>query len=119
MPSRQPGQGSSRRPGRLLRVRRDAALTGFNELSVGGSAAFLGLLGALATSPRSSWGARLQIDKIVVVVLLIQLVAPVLDIGDWVSSAAHTTELAVGGVYGYLLRSRRATQRRKVSVSGR
>jgi membrane associated rhomboid family serine protease len=91
-----------------------AALTGIGEPSVGASAAFLGLLGALAASPRGAWGAKLAVGKWVIVVLVIQLVAPVLSeavgvgagIGDWTSSAAHLVGLAVGAGYGYLLRAK-------------
>jgi membrane associated rhomboid family serine protease len=85
-----------------------AAWMGSNEPSVGASAAFLGLVGALATSPRAAWGDKLAIDKVVVVVVIIQFVGPAIAIGDWTSSAAHIAGLAVGAAYGYLLRLRMA-----------
>lgn len=85
-----------------------AAWMGSNEPSVGASAAFLGLVGALATSPRAAWGDKLAVDKVVVVVVLIQFVAPAAGVGDWTSSAAHIAGLAVGAAYGHLLRSRMA-----------
>jgi membrane associated rhomboid family serine protease len=81
-----------------------ATATGYDDPSVGASAAFLGLVGALAASPRGAWGAKLPVDKLVVVVLVIQVLAPILQIGDWVSSAAHIAGLAVGAAYGSLLR---------------
>lgn len=87
-----------------------AAATGFDETSVGASAAFLGLVGALAASPRSTWWDKLPLDKVVAVVLVIQLAAPVMGIGDWFSSAAHIVGLGTGAAYGYLLRSRSATE---------
>jgi len=80
-----------------------AAATGFDEPSVGASAAFLGLMGALATSPREAWGAKLPVDKLVVVVLVMQL-GPAIGIGEWVSSAAHVVGLGVGAAYGYRVR---------------
>jgi membrane associated rhomboid family serine protease len=81
-----------------------AMVTGFDEPSKGASAAFLGLLGALAASPRETWGRRLeQLDKLVVVLVLAQL-APVVGIGDWVSSTAHLAGLGIGAAYGYLVR---------------
>jgi membrane associated rhomboid family serine protease len=90
-----------------------AAATGFDGPSVGASAAFLGLVGALATSPREAWGAGLPVHKVVIVVLVIQVIAPILGIGDWVSSAAHTAGLAVGTASAHLLlRSRDAGEPR-------
>jgi membrane associated rhomboid family serine protease len=94
-----------------------AAATGFDEPSVGASAAFLGLVGALAVCPRAIWG-RLAVDKILLIVFVIQLAAPVVGIGDWVSSAAHLAGLAVGAVYGYLLQHAPTSQRRPADVSG-
>jgi membrane associated rhomboid family serine protease len=87
------------------------AATGFDEPSVGASAAFLALMGALVALPRRTWGDRLPMDKVVVVLLVIQ-VAPAVGIGEWVSSAAHLTGLAVGAGYGYLLRPRAARELR-------
>ncbi len=82
-----------------------AEATGFDARSLGPSAAFLGLVGALAALPRRAWWDELPLDKAVIVLLVAQL-APVMGIGDWVSSAAHTAGLAVGVGYGHLLRSR-------------
>lgn len=95
-----------------------SALTGLDEPSVGASAAFLGLLGALAALPRGVWGARLAMDKIVIVVVVIQL-APVAGIGDWASSVAHLVGLAVGAAYGLLLRSKTTNERREPSLPAR
>lgn len=80
-----------------------AVATGFEEASVGASAAFLGLMGALAVCPRQTWGPKLPVDKVVVAVLVIQF-APVVGFGDWVSSVAHLVGLVVGGAYGYRVR---------------
>jgi membrane associated rhomboid family serine protease len=88
-----------------------ATATGVGDPSVGASAAFLGLVGALAASPRHAWGAKLAVGKIVIVVLVIQFVAPAVGFGDWVSSAAHLAGLAVGAAYGYLLRTRSSDPR--------
>jgi membrane associated rhomboid family serine protease len=96
-----------------------ASTTGFEEPSVGASAAFLGLVGALAASPRGAWGAKLAVGKIVVVVLVIQLVAPAAGIGDWVSSAAHLVGLVVGAAYGYLLRPKTTSELREASIPAR
>lgn len=85
-----------------------APLTGFDETALGASAAFLGLVGALAVLPRSAWGKRLEVNKWVVVVLATQILVPVVGVGDWVSSAAHVAGLAVGAGYVYLLRARRS-----------
>jgi membrane associated rhomboid family serine protease len=97
-----------------------AAVTGFDEPSVGASAAFLGLMGAVAACPREMWGTRLgHLEKAVAVVVVAQL-APALGVGDWVSSAAHLVGLGVGAAYGYRLRptttNRRANEEGKVSV---
>jgi membrane associated rhomboid family serine protease len=95
-----------------------AAATGFDEPSVGASAAFLGLVGALAAFPRTEWWDKLPLGKVVIMVMVIQF-APVLGIGDWVTSAAHITGLAVGSAYGYLLRSRTDTELPDASSSSR
>ena len=86
-----------------------AAVTAVDEPSVGASAAFLGLVGALAVCPRDAQGDELAVGKIVVVIVVLQLVAPALGIGDWASSAAHLAGLAVGAAYAYLLLRRKAT----------
>lgn len=104
--------------GSLALVATNAAL-GYVEPSVGASAAFLGLVGALAVCPRDAWGPKLAVDKIMVVVLVIQLV-PALGIGfgdgDWSSSAAHVVGLAVGATYGYFLRPRTTTALQEANV---
>jgi membrane associated rhomboid family serine protease len=92
-------------------------VTGVDDPSVGASAAFLGLVGALAASPRDAWGAKLALGKVVVVVLVIQLVAPAAGLGDWVSSAAHLAGLAVGAAFGYLLRPTTTSQLREARAS--
>jgi hypothetical protein len=86
---------------------------------VGASAAFLGLVGALATSPRATWSDRLPVDKVVLVVLVIQIAAPALGIGDWSSSAAHIVGIVVGAADGHLLRSRTAGEVRRPGVPSR
>jgi membrane associated rhomboid family serine protease len=92
------------------------AVTGFDEPSVGASAAFLGFVGALAVLPRAAWGKRLEVGKIVVVVLATQVLVPAIGIGDWVSSAAHVAGLAVGAGYGYLLVRSDSSERREVRL---
>ena len=82
-----------------------AVATGFDEPSRGASAAFLGLVAAVAACPREARGARLQhLDKVVAAVALVQL-APLVGIGHWVSSAAHLAGMGVGAVYGYRVRT--------------
>jgi membrane associated rhomboid family serine protease len=93
-----------------------AAPTGHEEPSVGASAAFLGLVGALAASPRDAWGDKLPVDKVVIVVIVMQL-APAVGIGDWVSSAAHLMGIAVGAAHGYLLRPRTSGRLREARTS--
>jgi membrane associated rhomboid family serine protease len=92
-----------------------AVVTGFDEPSNGASAAFFGLMGALAACPRETWGAKLHIEKIVFVVVVAQL-APAVGIGDWVSSAAHLAGIGVGACYGYLVRPRIADRERPSSI---
>lgn len=53
-----------------------AVATGFAEPSNGPSAAFFGLVGALAACPRETWGAKLHVEKVVAVVVLAQLALP-------------------------------------------
>lgn len=104
-----------------------ATVTGLDEPSVGASAAFLGLLGALAASPRGAWGAKLDVRKWIIVVVVIQVLAPLLSeaagvgagIGDWTSSVAHLVGLAVGAGYGYLLRPKTTSELREPSVPTR
>ncbi len=93
-----------------------AEATGFDARSLGPSAAFLGLVGAVAALPRRAWWDKLPLDKVVIVLLVAQL-APVIGIGDWVSSTAHAAGLAVGVGYGYLLRSRTAADLPDVPTS--
>jgi membrane associated rhomboid family serine protease len=83
-----------------------SAGAGNPEVSVGASAAFLGLLGALAGRPPTALTERLHLPKIVVVVLLVNLVQPMVGIGDWTSSLAHAGGIAVGALYGHALRTR-------------
>ena len=93
-----------------------AETTGFDARSLGPSAAFLGLVGAVTALRPRAWGDKLSLDKLVVVLLVAQL-TPVVGFGDWVSSAAHAAGLAIGFGYGYLLRSRTATDLPEVSTS--
>lgn len=83
-----------------------AQAIGFDARSLGPSAAFFGLMGALTALPRRAWWSKLPLDKLVVVALLFEVASPIMGIGSWVTSAAHVTGLAVGLGYGYLLRSR-------------
>ncbi len=92
-----------------------AVATGFAEPSNGPSAAFFGLVGALAACPRETWGAKLHVEKVVAVVVLAQL-APAVGIGDWVSSAAHLAGIGVGAAYGYLVRPTIANRQRPASL---
>jgi membrane associated rhomboid family serine protease len=84
-----------------------SAGVGGSETSLGASGAFLGLVGALAVMPASTAAvARLSLSKVVVVVVVLNLLAPVLGIGDWTSTAAHVTGLTVGALYGLRRRTR-------------
>jgi membrane associated rhomboid family serine protease len=83
-----------------------SAGAGNPEVSVGASAAFLGLLGALAGRPPTALTERLQLPKIVAVVLLVSLVQPMVGIGYWTSPLAHAGGIAVGALYGHALRTR-------------
>jgi hypothetical protein len=73
------------------------------------SAALLGLVGALLTAPRGAWGRSWTSARSWSwwsrSSWLRQLRARAVGTGDWVSSAAHLAGLAVGSMYGYLVRS--------------
>lgn len=86
-----------------------SAGAGDAEVSVCASAAFLGLLGAITAGPESPLVERLQLSKVVGVVLVVNLALPVLGIGHWTSSVAHVAGIAVGALYGYVLRTRSST----------
>ena len=86
-----------------------SAGAGNAEVSVGASAAFLGLLGAVTAGPASPLVERLQLSKVVGVVLVVNLALPVLGIGYWTNSVAHVAGIAVGALYGYVLRTRSST----------
>lgn len=73
-----------------------------SEISLGASAAFLGLAGALAALPADEAIGRLELPRVVFVVAGLNLVQPVLGVGDWTSSAAHLAGLAVGAAWIYL-----------------
>jgi rhomboid protease GluP len=84
-----------------------SAGVGGSSTSLGASGAFLGLVGALAVMPASTAAiARLHLSKVVVVIVVVNLLAPALGIGDWTSTAAHATGLAVGALWGVGRRAR-------------
>lgn len=76
-----------------------SAGAGGPEVSLGASAAFLGLLGALAATADIAI-ERLNLSKVVVVVGL-NLLQPLAGVGEWTSSVAHVAGIAVGAVWGY------------------
>jgi membrane associated rhomboid family serine protease len=79
---------------------------GADDTALGASAAFLGVLGAVAvTEPRS---LGLDLPKILVAVLAVNLVLPLLGIGVWASSLAHAAGIAVGGGYFWQRKRHRA-----------
>lgn len=88
-----------------LAVLTTSAATGYTDTSLGASAAFLGVLGMAAFLPPSAALQKLQLPQVLVVVLVVNVAAPLLGMGAWVSSAAHAAGLAVGLLYGF---SRRA-----------
>jgi membrane associated rhomboid family serine protease len=78
-----------------------AAATDYDQVGLGPSAAFLGLLGAVATAPSEVRPDDLPVAKIVVAVLIVNAVGPLVGAGAWVSSLAHVAGLAAGAVYGF------------------
>lgn len=69
-------------------------------VSFGASGAFLGLVAALAALPPTTPTlARLSLHKAVVVIVVVNLVAPVAGLGDGTSSVAHLAGLAVGALW--------------------
>jgi membrane associated rhomboid family serine protease len=83
-----------------------AGVTG-TQTSLGASGAFLGLVAALAAMrPSTAALARLSLPKIAVAIAALNVLAPVLGVGDWTSSVAHLSGLAVGAAWG--LRARAA-----------
>jgi membrane associated rhomboid family serine protease len=84
-----------------------SAGAGSSETSLGASGAFLGLLAALAVMPAgTATVARLNLSRVVVVIVMVNLLQPVLGVGGWSSAAAHVTGLMVGTVYGLRMRAR-------------
>jgi membrane associated rhomboid family serine protease len=80
---------------------------GDSQTSLGASGAFLGLVGALAAMPAGTAAiARLNLSKVVVVILVVNLIQPVVGIGDWTSTAAHVIGLTVGTLYARRTRVR-------------
>lgn len=77
-----------------------SAGAGGPEVSLGASAAFLGLLGALAATADIAI-ERLNLSKVVVVVVGLNLLQPLAGVGEWTSSVAHVAGIAVGAVWGY------------------
>lgn len=86
-----------------------ATPTGFDGTALGASAAFLGVLGALAAAPPTARSERLDLRKILVAILLVNLSTPVLGIAEWVSSIAHLAGIAIGAAF-MLVRGRRAPE---------
>jgi membrane associated rhomboid family serine protease len=70
-----------------------------SEISLGASAAFLGLVGALAALPTDKALGSLHLPQVAIVVTGLNLIQPVLGVGDWTSSAAHLAGLAVGAAW--------------------
>jgi membrane associated rhomboid family serine protease len=87
-----------------------AGSTGPEGISLGASASFLGLFGAIAVLPVSERLERLPVRPILAAIVLVNVVGPLMDIGGWASSAAHGAGLAVGALYGWALRSRERTE---------
>jgi membrane associated rhomboid family serine protease len=87
-----------------------ASSTGLEGISLGASASFLGLFGAIAVLPVSARLERLPLRPILAAIVLVNVVGPLMDIGGWASSAAHGAGLAVGALYGWALRSRERTE---------
>lgn len=83
--------------------------TGLDELSLGASASFLGLFGAIAMLPQSARLERFPVRPILAAIVLANVAGPLMDIGGWASSAAHGAGIAVGAVHGWRLRSREDT----------
>lgn len=84
--------------------------TGLSELSLGASASFLGLFGAIAVLPHSERIERFPVGPILAAIVLANIASPLMDIGGWASSAAHGAGIAVGAIYGRALRSRVRTR---------
>lgn len=87
-----------------------AGPTGLEGLSLGASASFLGLFGAIAVLPVSGRLERFPVLPILAAIVLVNVAGPLMDIGGWASSAAHGAGLAVGALYGWTLRSRERTE---------
>lgn len=83
-----------------------AGPTGLEELAFGASASFLGLFGATAVLPHSERLERFPTQPILTAIVLVNIAAPLMDIGSWANSAAHGAGIAVGVLYGWALRSR-------------
>jgi membrane associated rhomboid family serine protease len=83
-----------------------AGPTGLEGLSLGASASFLGLFGAIAVLPASERLERFPVGPILAAIVLVNVAGPLMDIGGWASSAAHGAGLTVGALYGWTLRSR-------------
>lgn len=88
-----------------------AGPTGLAELSLGASASFLGLFGAIAVLPHPERLERFPVRPILAAVVLVNIAGPLMGLGGWASSAAHGAGIAVGALYGWALRSRRGRMR--------
>jgi membrane associated rhomboid family serine protease len=75
-------------------------------ISLGASAAFLGLVGALAVMPAAGGMARLALPKVVVVVVALNLLQPLVGAGDWTSSVAHVAGIAIGAGWAHRIKHR-------------
>lgn len=82
-----------------------AGPTGLDDLSLGASASFLGVFGAVAALPCSRRLARFPVLPILAAVVLANLAGPLLGIGGWASAAAHGVGIVVGALYGWALRT--------------
>ena len=83
-----------------------AELAGGGGLSLGASAAFLGLLGAVAVMPPSEEMAGFPLVPVLAAVVLVNVVGPLVDVGGWSGTMGHGAGIAVGAAYGWWLRSR-------------
>lgn len=83
-----------------------AGPTGLEGLSLGASASFLGLFGAIAVLPNSQRLERFPVRPILAAIVLANIAAPLMDFGGWASSAAHGAGIAMGALYGWALLSR-------------
>jgi rhomboid protease GluP len=82
-----------------------ASTTGMDGVSLGASASFLGLFGAVAVLPRWERLERFPVLPILAAIIVVNIAAPLLGLGGWESPAAHGAGLGVGALYGWALRA--------------